>query len=152
MRHSIQTGIWLLGIAILAISGWWWPGIMFVIAASALAGGSFQGFLWTAGIGVIAWLNWWWPGMLILAGLGMFFSRGQKPAIDAGTAPEWANAPEPARYPPFPETPAEEPAKAEQPPAARCPACGGPLNETTVRWQNDHRAECQWCNTVLRPQ
>ena len=35
--QKVQGAIWMIGIAILAITGWWWPGIMLVVAASALA-------------------------------------------------------------------------------------------------------------------
>jgi hypothetical protein len=32
----VQGAIWMLGIAALAITGWWWPGIMIVVAISLL--------------------------------------------------------------------------------------------------------------------
>jgi MFS superfamily sulfate permease-like transporter len=33
---SIQTAIWLVGLAILAWKDWWWPGILVLIALSIL--------------------------------------------------------------------------------------------------------------------
>jgi len=33
---SIQTAIWLVGLAILAWKDWWWPGILVLIALSTL--------------------------------------------------------------------------------------------------------------------
>jgi hypothetical protein len=33
---SIQTAIWLVGLAILAWKNWWWPGILVLIALSTL--------------------------------------------------------------------------------------------------------------------
>ncbi len=74
-------GIWLIGIAVLAATSWWWPGIMVLVGISALVGGlqsggsweqrwgGLQGAIWTFGIAVIAIFNWWWPGMLVLVGL-----------------------------------------------------------------------------------
>jgi hypothetical protein len=40
--QRIQTAIWLLGIAILAWQDWWWPGILVLVALSALAQGIVQ--------------------------------------------------------------------------------------------------------------
>ena len=34
-----QTAIWLIGLAILAWRGWWWPGILILVAISGLAQG-----------------------------------------------------------------------------------------------------------------
>lgn len=33
---SIQTAIWLIGLAILAWQGWWWPGILVLLAISGI--------------------------------------------------------------------------------------------------------------------
>jgi hypothetical protein len=33
---KIQTAIWLIGLAILAWQGWWWPGILVLVAISGL--------------------------------------------------------------------------------------------------------------------
>jgi hypothetical protein len=40
--RRIQAAIWLLGIAILALFDWWWPGILVVIAISGLVQGGIQ--------------------------------------------------------------------------------------------------------------
>ena len=34
--RKVQTGIWLVGLAILAWQGWWWPGILILVAISSL--------------------------------------------------------------------------------------------------------------------
>ena len=34
---QVQGAIWLIGIAILAFRGWWWPGILILVAISGLA-------------------------------------------------------------------------------------------------------------------
>ncbi len=34
--RSIHGAIWLIGLAILAIKGWWWPGILILIAISMI--------------------------------------------------------------------------------------------------------------------
>jgi predicted Zn-ribbon and HTH transcriptional regulator len=35
--HSIQGAIWLIGLAILFWKGWWWPGILILVAVSSIA-------------------------------------------------------------------------------------------------------------------
>ena len=87
-------GIWLIGIAVLAVTNWWWPGIMVVIGISALVGGlqsggsweqrwaGLQGTIWTFGIVVLAVTGWWWPGIMVLVGLSAILgaiSRNDKP-------------------------------------------------------------------------
>ena len=34
---QVQGAIWLIGIAVLAFTGWWWPGILVLVAISGLA-------------------------------------------------------------------------------------------------------------------
>ena len=37
--EQLQGVVWMLGIAILAWQGWWWPGILVLVAISALVQG-----------------------------------------------------------------------------------------------------------------
>lgn len=43
--QRIQGAIWLLGLAILAWQGWWFPGILVLIAISGLVQGAIQLYL-----------------------------------------------------------------------------------------------------------
>jgi prepilin signal peptidase PulO-like enzyme (type II secretory pathway) len=43
--QRIQGAIWLLGIAILALFDWWWPGILVLAAISGLVQGGLQLYL-----------------------------------------------------------------------------------------------------------
>lgn len=78
---KISGGIFLIGIGLVAWLNFWWPGMLFVIGAAALARGfidggrekDLSGGLFFIGLGLIAWTNFWWPGMLILIGLSMLF-------------------------------------------------------------------------------
>jgi len=82
---GIMGGIWLIGIAVLAVTGRWWPGILVLIGISALVGGlqsggsweqrwgGIQGAIWMFGIAVLAVTGWWWPGILVLVGLSAIF-------------------------------------------------------------------------------
>jgi hypothetical protein len=40
---GIMGGIWLIGIAVLAVTGWWWPGILVLVGASAILGAITRG-------------------------------------------------------------------------------------------------------------
>lgn len=60
--NAITSAVWLVGIGLLIVTGWWWPGIMFLIGLSAIAQGfvgghdwyALNGGLWSIGIGVWA--------------------------------------------------------------------------------------------------
>ena len=97
--NAICSAVWLVGIGILIVTGFWWPGIMFVIGANSIVQGlvggrgwyAFQGGVWSIGIGVWAMTNY---NMLVLfcllaiSGLvGAFFKPPglePKPKPDAG--------------------------------------------------------------------
>lgn len=78
---GLTGGVWLIGLAVLFMTGWWWPGILVLIGLSSLLSGmaraqspqarlgALQGAVWMIGIAVIAAFGWWWPGMLVLIGL-----------------------------------------------------------------------------------
>jgi len=63
--HAITGAVWLFGLAALFYTGRWWPGIMFVIGASAIIEGlierqgwyALQGGAWALGIGVWALMH-----------------------------------------------------------------------------------------------
>ena len=83
-------GVFLIGLAVLAVFNWWWPGIMFLLGLTTLVGSAsarqpragLYGALWMFGIAVIALLGWWWPGMLFLVGIMVLLS----PLLTAGGA------------------------------------------------------------------
>ena len=87
------TGVFFVGLGLLFFTGWWWPGIMFVLAASYLARAkaagqpwqSATGAFWLIGIGLVFGI----PGLigdvagafwhflpLILIGIGIFMLFG----------------------------------------------------------------------------
>ena len=89
------TGVFFVGLGILFFTNWWWPGIMFVIAASilarAMAAGepwtSATGALWLIGIGVVFGIPgligdladvFWQVFPLILIAIGLFMLFGGK--------------------------------------------------------------------------
>lgn len=94
--QQIGGGIFLIGLALLFLTGWWWPGIMFVIGASMLARTIAEGDAWQSNrgalmvilIGVIFGLpssfinaDLLWPLLLIGAGLFMLFGGDYRPDL-----------------------------------------------------------------------
>lgn len=86
-------GVFLIGLALLALTGYWWPGIMFVIGAAMIARTAAQGREWTSdhsaliviGIGLVfavlqvvgAILSAKVIGPLVLIALGLWFLFGR---------------------------------------------------------------------------
>ena len=92
---QVGTGVFFVGLGLLFFTGWWWPGIMFVIAASMIVGTmaageswtSATGALWLIGIGVVFGIPgligdiagaFWQIFPLILIGMGLFMLFGGK--------------------------------------------------------------------------
>lgn len=98
---QISGGVFLVGLGLLFLTGWWWPGIMFVIGASIIARTVAEGqrwqdataAFWVIGIGVVfsipnlfGSINWGmlWPLLLIGIGLFMLFGGKFRPQIRYG--------------------------------------------------------------------
>jgi hypothetical protein len=62
---QINGGIWLIGLGILLATGYWWPGILFVLAAATIGRGLAEGQGWQA-----------LKGMFWVIGLGLWFALG----------------------------------------------------------------------------
>ena len=90
-ENQVSGGIFLVGLALLFLTGYWWPGIMFVIGASAIARGvaagqpwyTVQGGIWAIGIGIIFALGFSLPLLLIVIGLSMIFGYKAWPCCGA---------------------------------------------------------------------
>ncbi len=77
-RHNaVLTGVWLIGLGMLFATRAWWPGIMFLIAATAILEGYYKGQAWyglqagywSAFIGV--WALFRFSLVFLLVGLGL---------------------------------------------------------------------------------
>jgi hypothetical protein len=90
--EQVSGGVFLIGLALLFLTGWWWPGILFVIGASMMSRTVAENKSIshaTPGIGfIVAGLVFWvgfsinWgllvPFLLIAAGAWMLFGGGSK--------------------------------------------------------------------------
>ena len=96
---QVSGGVFLIGLALLFLTDWWWPGIMFVVGASIIARTmaegapitSATGAFWVIGIGIIFGIpdlfdgiNWGqiFPIILILIGVFMVFGGNLRPRIN----------------------------------------------------------------------
>lgn len=70
-------GLFLIGLGVLAVFDWWWPGILVLVGLMALVGSAgagqpragLYGALFMLGLALIAAFGWWWPGILFLVGI-----------------------------------------------------------------------------------
>ena len=77
-NEQLSGGVFLIGLAMLFMTGYWWPGILFVIGAAALAKGLNSdepgerwGGLGMIGLGVVFAFGFRWELLLIFAGVSM---------------------------------------------------------------------------------
>ncbi|MBN2471766.1 MAG: hypothetical protein JXN59_13680 [Anaerolineae bacterium] len=93
---QIAGGVFMIGMAFLFFTGYWWPGILFVSAASSLARGiaegrawySVQGAVWMIGIGLVFAVGFSLPLLLIVVGLSTLLGYRYRPPFMEGDAAE----------------------------------------------------------------
>ncbi len=89
---AISSAVWLVGTGVLIVTGWWWPGIMFLIGIAAIVQGfvagrgwyAFQGGLWSLGIGVWAVFGFNILVLFCLIALSGLLAAFAKPPMLAG--------------------------------------------------------------------
>jgi hypothetical protein len=117
--RNLQVVIWLLGIYILASRDWWWPGILVVVAISAIYEGLLQRFAPDA--------------------------YEEEATIDPASPAPIAtpiNPPVAAYSAPIQEH------RLELLPQF-CPSCNGPIRGHEVKWTGPQSANCPYCGTNL---
>jgi hypothetical protein len=125
---SVQTAIWLIGLAIIAWRNWWWPGILVLIGISTLTQAVIQILV---------------PSAVEIADLGEEKGGAPEGPLPATTVPETiATVPAPPQliYPTN-RLPSE------------CPLCSAPIRGAEVRWTGPQSADCPYCgaNLPLKP-
>ena len=117
--HNVQLAFWLIGLALLAVFNWWWPGILVLIAASVL----FE------------------AAIMRLAPQAFEEEPPVMPAPGRDVAGSASNTPAMS-----PSAPAVYPAHLL--PSA-CPKCGAPLRGQDVKWIGTRSAECPFCDARI---
>lgn len=90
-------GVFLIGLALLFLTGWWFPGILFVIGAASMARTLAQGKAWAKdtpalilfGLGILFGLPSFIGGWIIpvgLIGVGLYMLYGNKTGTSSTTA------------------------------------------------------------------
>ena len=120
--HSLHVVIWLVGIYILASRGWWWPGILMLVAISALYEGLIQRFV---------------PEGTV----------EEKPTAPATSAQMPPASPVPLAPTALQESLLQE-HRIELLPQV-CPSCNAPIRGHEVKWTGPQSANCPYCGTNL---
>lgn len=92
-RDGASSGIFLIGFGLLYLTGWWWPGLLILLAVTGLADIIMSGnwkdaaktavafFIAGAALWALVWTGMMWsiliPGTLIVAGIFLVY-RGLK--------------------------------------------------------------------------
>ncbi len=120
--RRLHLAVWLFGLAIIAWRDWWWPGILVLLAISAL---------------IEAWLLRYRPEA---------FEEEKPVEAEAGRLPNppqnSANLGEGVKAAPIPEH------RGELLPS-NCPKCGGPIRSAEVKWTGSQSADCPYCGAKL---
>jgi len=119
--RAVHALIWLVGLAILAWTDGWWPGILLLIGLS---------------ISLEAFLKRYAPHAL---------EEADEPLVQPSVQGSRRMAQPPVNsVSPAPELPGRD----EWLPRS-CPKCGGPTRGSEVRWTGPTSADCPFCGTNL---
>lgn len=125
--NNLQSAVWVIGIAILFMSGDWWPGILFVVGASILVETFIQVVVPSA-------------------------VDEEPPAVPAPQAAPEITPTAPAPVPetaPNPTTEPPAPVYCTDLLPTSCPSCGARVRENEVRWVGESSADCAYCASPL---
>jgi hypothetical protein len=139
--NDIQTGIWMIGLAILFFTDNWWPGILILVGVSVVV-------------------------KSVLRGNRNDLPAGSMPVSPPSTDEKgWdslqedplpnpsprAQAPAPIPAPPTPilQNSANDPRPVDRLPR-NCESCGAPVRGMDVHWTGFDTADCGFCGSSLR--
>ncbi|MDR3637262.1 MAG: hypothetical protein P4L84_25885 [Isosphaeraceae bacterium] len=89
--HALVGATWLFGFAALFYTGYWWPGILFLVGVTSIVEGlvrgrgwyGLQGGLWAIGIGVWATLHYRLALFFVLIGISVLLGAFVRPSLAA---------------------------------------------------------------------
>jgi hypothetical protein len=117
--RSLHAAVWLIGLAILFWTNWWWPGILVLVAISGIIEALIKRYIPSA-------------------------VETEEPALSPSSPPV-TSAPPPTA---IPQPPATREHRLELLPSI-CPGCGGPIRGHEVRWTGAQSADCPYCGVNL---
>jgi hypothetical protein len=122
--RSIHGAVWLIGLAILALNNWWWPGILVLIAISTL---------------VEALIKQYVPDAI---------EKTEPPPMPS--VPPVPPVP-PMPLTSQPSRAASSSSYEHRPELlpTTCPNCGGPTRGHEVKWTGPQSADCPYCGVNL---
>ncbi len=126
--RNIHGAVWLIGLAILAWKGWWFPGILVLVAISMVL-----------------------EAVLMAVVPGAYQNEESEADEDEDREKVVSrSAPAPAAAPAA--APAVDGHPYDRLPIT-CPKCGGPVRGNEVKWTGPNSADCPFCgaNLPLRP-
>jgi hypothetical protein len=121
--RNLHGAVWMIGLAILAWKGWWFPGILVLVAISMVI-----------------------EAALMALVPGAYQTRSSDDADDDHEEVVSRAAPAPAA------APAAAPVVDEHPYEllpVTCPKCGGPVRGNEVKWTGLRSADCPFCGANL---
>jgi hypothetical protein len=118
--RNLHAAVWLIGLAILAWKGWWWPGILVLVAISLVI------------------------EAVLMRYAPQAFAKPEQtqpaqptPTASPVPAPPVASAPPVAEHP-FDRLPSV------------CAKCGGPIRGHEVKWTGPQSADCPYCGANIQ--
>jgi hypothetical protein len=121
--RNLHGAVWMIGLAILAWKGWWFPGILVLVAISMVI-----------------------EAALMAVVPGAYRTRSSDDADDDHEEVDSRAAPTPAAAPAA--APVVDAHPYELLPVT-CPKCGGPVRGNEVKWTGLRSADCPFCGANL---
>ena len=122
--RNIHGAVWLIGLGILAIKGWWWTGILILIGISGVIEGLLRLYVPEA-------FEKETTGKPITPGMSMPQSNPMMaPPVEVSSKPTFQEH----RVELLPQV---------------CPSCNGPIRGHEVKWTGPQSANCPYCGTNL---
>lgn len=119
--RSAQLAFWLVGLGVLALTGKWFPGILFLIALS----------------------------VLLEALLRRFAPHAFEEPVEQSQETPSEEALSPPSAPVASVQPTASPEHRLELLPSECPKCGGPIRGVEVNWTGSQSADCLYCGANL---
>lgn len=93
--NQLSGAVWLIGIGVLFVTGYWWPGVMFVVGVGMIVQGlaegrgwyAFQAAAWMIGLGLWFALGWGVGALLIVIGISALIAAFTRPPLGGKPKP-----------------------------------------------------------------